>query len=297
MSSRRRFEAPVRQALDPGVFARWPLSSYAEFAPEWLSAEWPSIGTLLAGRALEHAVSGRVLDFAAQTIDLLADGLHYEQRIATRGLIATRMNWHDLFNAAVWRRWSATKSVLNALQCRDIERVGPRERTRAQCAATHFDEGGVIVLCSDPELVRIWDTHDWGRLFVEHADAFGTRIEVCVFGHALLEHALRPEQLYVGKAVCVALADEAMHDVLAAIRAGEYTGIDRQFAAILSASDALADPQNLRPLPISGIPGVRDDQDAVFYREAECFRPLRPGRTYPAPLQWQGAAAPQSMCG
>ncbi|MEO6364534.1 MAG: DUF3025 domain-containing protein [Luteimonas sp.] len=47
----------------------------------------------------------------------------------------------------------------------------------------------------------------------------------------------------------------------------------------------LVDPQDLRPLPLSGIPGwnlANEGQD--FYREAACFRPLREGRTYPLPL-------------
>ena len=50
--------------------------------------------------------------FEAQTPTLLADGLHYEQRIAERRVIATREgNWHDLFNAMIW-------AALHAYQAR-----------------------------------------------------------------------------------------------------------------------------------------------------------------------------------
>jgi hypothetical protein len=47
----------------------------------------------------------------------------------------------------------------------------------------------------------------------------------------------------------------------------------------------LIDPQELRPLPLSGIPGWhRRTHDPEFYATAPCFRPLRPGRIYPPPL-------------
>jgi hypothetical protein len=58
-----------------------------------------------------------------------------------------------------------------------------------------------------------------------------------------------------------------------------------QVAKGIAQERALLDPQELRPLPLSGIPGWFDGaQDDRFYREAACFRPLRPGRSYPAPM-------------
>ena len=87
--------------------------------------------------------------FVAQTPALLADGLHYEQRIAERGAIATReRNWHDLLNALVWMRYPAIKQALNRRQMTEIARMGPKQRSRAQYAMTHFDEAGVIVRCA-----------------------------------------------------------------------------------------------------------------------------------------------------
>ena len=50
-------------------------------------------------------------------------------------------------------------------------------------------------------------------------------------------------------------------------------------------------PKNeLRPLPLSGIPGWHAGQDARFHREATCFKPLRPGRVYPPPLGLMGGS-------
>lgn len=215
--------------------------------------------------------------FVAQTPQLLRDGLHYEQRIAQRGQIATRThNWHDLLNALIWLRFPSLKAALNARQVAEIEKVGAKQRSRAQCALTHFDEGGAIVLLHDPDLLRLWDAHDWHGLFWRERAAWSDgRIRVLVFGHALLEHALKPAQLLVSKTIAVIAAqnanveDAAIDAVAAAIRRGEL----------------LNDPQELRPLPLSGIPGWHADNSAEhFYREAPCFRPLRAGRSYIQPI-------------
>jgi len=58
--------------------------------------------------------------------------------------------------------------------------------------------------------------------------------------------------------------------------------IDARIAALIAERRVLADPQDLRPLPLSGIPGWRAEAiEEHFFSEAPCFRPLRPGRRYP----------------
>ena len=263
-----RFSAPVRAEVDPAVFANPPLSLWREYDAFLRGHEWPDLAALNA-----HAHSHR---FVVQTPGLLRDGLHYERRIAERGQIATReRNWHDLLNALVWLRFPQIKAALNARQVEEIDKAGPKRRTRAQCALTHFDEGGAIVLLQDPHLLSLWDAHDWHALFWHERAAWRDgRIEVLVFGHALLEHGLRPEQLLVGKTLVVAMpqpgaVDGAIHAVADAIRLGEL----------------LNDPQELRPLPLSGIPGWHGQNTGEsFYRDAPCFRPLRAGRRYPPAL-------------
>src|SRR5262245_44443235 len=99
-----RFVAPPRAAIDPSVFARPPLGQWREFDEVLNGAEWPDVAALnaLASRAGVDRCNA-MPRFAAQSPDLLADGLHYEQRIAERGEIATReRNWHDLLNALIW---------------------------------------------------------------------------------------------------------------------------------------------------------------------------------------------------
>ncbi len=92
----RRFVPPPRAAVDPQVFAHPVFAGLRDVRDLLEGPEWPSIAALAARLTLpgKHLVE--------QDAALLADGLHYEARIA-QGLIATRAdNWHDLFNALVW---------------------------------------------------------------------------------------------------------------------------------------------------------------------------------------------------
>lgn len=267
-----RYVAPAREAVDPTVFTLAPLSDWRNYA-EWLQgSRWPSIEELNA-RWPAH-ISER---FVAQTRELLEDGLHYEERIATNGLIATReANWHDLFNAMIWLRHPQLKRALNRQQMAEIAQVGRRERSRPQCAQTHFDEAGVIVVVKDPALIELWDRHDWYELFWRRREAWANgEIAVEVFGHALLEHALTSGKLLVGKALAVV--------------AGQ--GVDSA-QAVACCTDAIAegrwlrDPLELRPLPLSGIPGWHaDNEEESFHRHAACYQPLREGRRYPPPIE------------
>jgi hypothetical protein len=269
---RQRYVAPTREAVDPAVFAAPPLSDWAEFDDLLCGPDWPAVDALNARR--HDAVMPR---FAAQDPALLADGLHYEQRIAERGLVATReRNWHDLFNALVWLRHPALKAALNRRQVQEIARMGPRQRSRAQCAMTHFDEAGVIVRVADPALLALWDAHDWHDLFWrERAAWIDGRIAVTVFGHALLEHALTPGKLLVGKA----LVFEAGPGV-------PMLRLAQAAAAAIDAGRVLGDPLELRPLPLSGIAGWHPDNgEEAFHRTAPCYQPRRAGRSYPAALQ------------
>jgi hypothetical protein len=275
-----RFRAPSRSAVDPVVFTRPPLAQWMEFGDLLRGPEWPAIAELNALLEDPHdpmPVSRRC--FVEQTPKLLLDGLHYEQRIADRGEIATRPgNWHDLLNALVWLRFGRIKAALNARQVAEVAVAGPKQRTRAQCALTHFDEAGVVVVLRDPMLLPLWDAHDWHGLFWKQRAAWTDgRIESVLFGHALLEHALRDGQLLVGKALVVAGSPIERRHAADSVAAE----LDAVAAAIASA-ELLADPQELRPLPLSGIPGWHVDNGAeAFYREAPCFCPLRDGRRYP----------------
>lgn len=264
-----KYVAPARDALDPRVFERMPLAAWREYADLLEGAAWPPIAALN-----QRLPAGAGVRFAAQTRELLADNLHYEQRIAGRGEIATReRNWHDLFNALIWLRYPQLKQALNARQVAEIVHMGPKRRSRAQYALTHFDEAGVLVCVEDPTLLALWDAHDWHGLFWRWRQAWQDgEIRVLVFGHALLEHALTPDKLLVGKALVLQgrLSDEVAIALAAtAIADGRWLG----------------DPLELRPLPLSGLPGWRpDNAGEAFHRHAACYQPRRAGRRYPPAL-------------
>jgi len=264
-----RYIAPERGTIEPTVFARLPLAAWSGH-PDWLQGEsWPDIDALNAARpaAMEER-------FVAQTQTLLGDGAHYEQRIAMSGEIATReANWHDLFNALIWLRYPHLKRALNVQQVAEIAHMGTRERSRPQYAMTHFDEAGVIVTLRDQSLLALWDAHDWQGLFWRERDAWlDGRISVEVFGHALLEHALTSTKLLVGKAL---------------IFTGDASDTQVHTACVeaIAAGRLLRDPLELRPLPLSGIPGWHPDNgERAFHEQAACYQPRRVGREYPPPV-------------
>jgi hypothetical protein len=268
MSRRARFLAPGRGSVPDSVWTHPAFRAIHPHLDLCRGSEWPSLAALNARWPATRQATWR---FVAQDRNLLGDGLHYETRIFERGLIATRPAcWHDLFNALVWLELTGLKAAINARQAADVVRVGPGVRTRAQCALTHFDEAGVVVLVRDPALLACWDRHDWVRLFWQQRERLVEGMQVAVVGHALLEHALVPRQLLVGKALVVAAQDAGMDAALEAVSAGIARG------ALLN------DPQELRPLPLSGLPGWHPDNgDEAFHLGAPCYRPLRAGRRYP----------------
>ena len=261
---KRVFISPTRENVNKTIFKHPVFQDVADFLPWAISEQWPTVESLnFSSEPLMHAYTGMPLVFAKQTSELLNDGMHYEQRIFQRGLIATRENnWHDLFNAMMWLKYPKIKSALNARQWGDIEQHGLKTRTPAQCAMTLFDEAGAIVTIPD-EMLACWKQHDWHGLFIEHADAWREgRARVAVFGHALLDHALVTETLLVAK--CIVLEDKS--DL--------PTCFDR-IADDIYAENSLRANSELRTLPLCGIPGWHSATDsAEFVKSAACFSPL-----------------------
>lgn len=270
-----RFRAPPRDQIHAAAFRHPAFLPFVRHLDLLEGDEWPDCDDLNArlGGAT-HAITGRPLRFVTQSPELVGDSLHYETRIHDHGLIATRAgNWHDLFNALVWIEHGAIKSVINARQADDVARVGRLQRTRAQDALTQFDEAGALVLLRDPSLLDLWDAHHWHELFWQRRVSVECAIEVTVIGHALLEHALVPGQHLVGKCLAVTGENLSMAQAVDAVADG------------IGAGALLRDPQELRPLPLSGLPGWHpDNANEAFHREADSYRPLRPDRRYPEPL-------------
>lgn len=266
------------------------LCAWAEHLPAVSSSGMAQIADLQrqfdVARAADNVPRPQV---CTQDAALLADGLHYETRIAERGILATRAgNVHDAFNALVWLRHPLLKHALNARQVADITEVGPKSRTRGQCAMTQFDEAGAIVWCADPALLALWDAHDWSGLFLRERAAWGARIAVTVFGHALLERQFYgSDALSTAKTIAVHVDSGEIEARCVAEGAVivHWAQAEARIARAIRVGDLLVDPQHPRPLPLAGIPAWHSDNGtAEFYRDAPCFRPLRAGRQYPAPL-------------
>lgn len=271
-----RYRAPARAAVPASAFAH-PVFDGLTDAQRALcrQPQWPGISELNALWQAPASDAGARLRFVAQ--ESLDDGLHYERRIHDHGLIATRSdNWHDLFNAFVWMRFPALKAALNRRQVEDLARVGGSRRTPAQSAMTHFDETGAIVRLHDDALLAAWDAHDWPTLFRGWPAAERRGLLECrLFGHALMERALTPGLALVARALVLAHPapmDDAQTDALLARRVRD--------------GGCLADPQELRPIPLTGAPGWHPERERPdFFERLPCFRPKREGRAYPAPIR------------
>jgi Protein of unknown function (DUF3025) len=278
-----RFQSPARSDVAAHTFTHPVFAGHAPWSDLIVGKDWPDTDRLNARLGpLRHGLTGRNLTFVDQST-AQADGRHYEARIHSDGVIATRTdNWHDLFNALAWARCPAIKSALNQRQVDDLARVGASQRTRAQHALTHFDEAGTVLAVADAALLTGWDAHDWPGLFLDHREAWRDgRVRILMVGHAVLEHALDPAMWLVAKALVFDASD------LPGVELGDQA-LDARAGAAIADGTWLRDPQELRPLPVSGIQGWRDArQDAAFYRDAPCFQPRRDGRSYPPPLPWR----------
>ncbi|CAM5505641.1 DUF3025 domain-containing protein [Rhodanobacter lindaniclasticus] len=132
--------------------------------------------------------------------------------------------------------------------------MGPKVRSRAQYALTHFDEAGVIVWLRDEALLTLWDAHDWHGLFWRHRHAWldGTIRVVCSATPCSNWRWIRRG------------CRSARRWRFISMKAGHAVGT-RALRAAIAHGHLLRDPLELRPLPLSGIPGWHPDNvDEAF---------------------------------
>src|SRR5262249_464863 len=141
-----------------------------------------------------------------------AERLYYEVRIAETGEVPTRShNWHDLFNALAWIAFPRAKAAINAQHAAILAERGEAEARRRgpeRDALTLFDEGGVIIACSEPQLTRLIVDFEWKELFWRRRAELQAKMRFFAFGHALYEKALEPYVGIVAKTVFVDFAGE-----------------------------------------------------------------------------------------
>lgn len=252
-----------------------PASPYASplFAPlrPWLAQLPPGPDTrAVAALAERHSIftaNGRQVRFVPPQ----ADGLAYECRIWESGEVETRPdNWHDFFNALVWLSFPQTKVAVSA---RHVEAMMPPGAARGNVrdVLTHFDECGIVVLSSQPELLDLLRGFQWKRLFIERREDVMRAMRFVVFGHATYEALLAPYRGLTAKGVLYEVAE----DWLRQPEASQLAELDRRLAADL-AGGCYQRPRDLQPLPLLGIPGVvPDNEDPAYYDDVTQFRPGR----------------------
>lgn len=227
----------------------------------------------LAARQPVFTADGRAVRFVPPQ----PDGLAYECRVWDKGEVETRPdNWHDFFNALVWFAFPQTKRALTAAHVAAMQAPGAA-RGSVRDALTHFDECGIVVLASRPELLELLRAFAWKELFVARRAEVIAGMRFVVFGHATYESLLAPFRGLTAKAVLYEVAD----DWLAQPAAAQLAAVDARLAADL-ASGCYTRPGDFSPLPLMGIPGVTPaSEDPAYYDDTWQFRPGR--RLTPSP--------------
>ena len=198
----------------------------------------------------------------------------YEERAFLTGEVATRPgNRHDLFNALVWLAFPLTKAALNrrhvcALQAaRTTANAG---RGPLRDALTQFDECGVIVGGSCPDLWGALCAHRWREAFVERREELLRTTRFLVFGHASHDALGAPFVGLCGKALFL----DVDHAWLDLPEAAALVEIDARLAALFAVRTF--SPRDWQPLPLLGIPGATIDNDSPdYYEDPRQFRPAR----------------------
>ncbi|WP_348945820.1 DUF3025 domain-containing protein [Chitinibacter sp. FCG-7] len=227
----------------------------------------PNYQDWAATPVVAHSASGAPIRFVPS--EQISE--YYELAIYQHGQVATRLNWHDTFNAMIWHAFPLSKSALNAMHHRIIA-ADPAAKARgpARDAATLFDECGFILPYCDEQLLDYLIAHEWTELFVDHAAAWGQRISAFSFGHANFEHLLAPFIGLTGKCWPVKVqADFFQRDT-----ASQCQELDQILARLIN-DHCLQKPRQLPALPYLGIPGWHPQQNASFYENRQYFRKKR----------------------
>jgi hypothetical protein len=241
------------------------------------SIDWPDperLNALAEGsrRPIVNAQGLRVR-FVPQAPKAKSFEAAFEPRAWLRGEVQLReFDWHDLFNALVWMTFPATKAVINARHYESMAAAIGGNRSPQRDALTLFDEDGVAIVCSDPELLELVRGFCWKELFWQRRDAVMSRMRFYVFGHALFAKALEPFVGLTGKAVLLDVPGEFL-DLARPVQMAE---LDRLLALHIGDRKRFRHGRELSPLPVLGVPGWwSENEQEGFYDDTAYFRPGR----------------------
>ena len=236
---------------------------------------------------------------------------YYETIISEDGVVPTReQSWHDLFNALIWLQFPKTKSLLNELHISDINAHGVNPRTARRNRITHFDECGVVLAVETSDRFNLdnlvpskeipeqkfepanknnrsapYDSdaletflaelaaHEWEQVFVEKRGLWHTQVSPFIFGHANLEMMLTPFIGLTGKWLAVSVP----HGFSRLDKWQQRLVLDDAMTARIKTLNCFESTPLLKPLPLLGVPLWHSQQDEMFYKNKDYFRPLREG--------------------
>jgi hypothetical protein len=260
-TSNALFKDIIELAQNFNSYKNWPdLAAYNDF----LNKRIPIV-TSQQGKNLQFVQQGDKPESVSE---------QYEVRIYQDGEIQTReKSWHDFFQVLIWCQFPLTKRSINQ---RHAEAILNRcsttpvfeRRTPIENCLTLFDECGMIIVSSDPELLKLIQTFKWQQLFIDHRGSFNKSIDAYIFGHAMYEKALQPYIGMTANSICLSV-DE---DFFTKDRPTQIQIIDQLASDYFLQQTALS-PNDLQPFPLLGIPGwdKRNEQQG-FYDNTEYFR-------------------------
>ncbi|AYH44064.1 DUF3025 domain-containing protein [Azoarcus sp. DN11] len=259
----------------PAAFAARPLfEPIAALLAHFTAPGLPAAAQLdaLLRDVAPHAASGdgQPIRFVLPPTGPLA----YEDHIFATGEVPTRADdWHDFFNALAWCVWPRTKAACNIVHRREREAriaAGLPGRGLRRDALTQFDECGIVVVSSDPEIPALLAAHEWEEVLWARRARLLETTRFLVFGHGTWDQLREPFFGLCGKALN-RVVDAGWLALPAAERQAE---MDAWLAAQLLEADLLRPPRDLAPLPLLGIPGVTSENESVmYYRDTRQFRP------------------------
>ena len=266
---------------DPDFLARSPMLEPLRALGAALAApDWPTRSAL---QSLLERDGDPVMTRSGLPLRLVPAGgrmrsfdERYEARVHLRGeMVFRERNWHDLLNVLAWLTFPRAKAALNArhyVALKTQHAAGAANRGPAQDALTLFDEGGVIVVSCDDELLGLLREWRWKELFWENRMKVETRMQFYIFGHALYEKALRPFIGITGRGIVL----KSEPGLLAGPRGEQLTALDSRVAAHISDSSHLTAPRELPVVPVLGVPGwCLENEQESYYDNTDYFRPGR----------------------
>jgi hypothetical protein len=275
---------PAFESLWP-VIALCPSDRFPE--PGDLSELAQALGAASGGGAALRFVSAG--DTAPRVFEQ-----QYEVRIYRDGEVPTRHHdFHDLYNALAWLAFPKTKALLNRrhyeamlareqsgsggtarmdLGSRGTARMDLGSRGTARDVLTLFDESGVIVACSEPELEALLRGFEWKALFWRRRAEVVREMRFLLFGHAIHEKALRPYKGLTARALVLPVS----RDFFGLPLASQLDQADARAADCFAQPLALGSTRVLAPVPVLGIPGWdAANQSEAYYDDVSVFRPGR----------------------